>query len=282
MVHNIFPLTVEKQLLHAEYWQPENPKATVVLLHGMGEHLGRYQAFVIPKLTAHKYAVLAYDQIGHGKTKGKRGHVSRYQLLLDCLHTAVLEAKKRNPNLPVFVYGHSMGGNVVINYALKNPSQIKAVVATSPLLRLAFNPPKWKVSLGRFMLNILPGITLPSELDASGISRDKAEVARYQKDPLVHDKISPMYSFPVFDAGEYAIANANTLNLPMLVCHGTGDQITSWEASKAFTDNTPKADLKLFEDGYHELHYDFCKEELMETIIAWLDAEVEKGVRGKG
>lgn len=274
MVHNTLQLTIDKQLLYAEYWQPENPKATVVLLHGMGEHLGRYKAFVIPKLIANNYAVLAYDQIGHGKTVGKRGHVASYQMLLDCLNKAAIETKKRNPNLPVFLYGHSMGGNVVLNYALKYQSQIKGVVATSPLLRLAFNPPKWKVALGRFMLHILPGITLPSELDASGISRDKAEVARYQKDPLIHDKISPMYSFPVFDAGEYAIANADKLNIPTLVCHGTGDKITSWEASKAFTENTKKAELKLFEEGYHELHYDFCKEELMESIIAWLDAKL--------
>lgn len=274
MVHNTFHLKIENQILHAAYWQPENPKATVVLLHGMGEHLGRYESFVIPKLIENKYAVLAYDQIGHGKTEGKRGHVSSYPLLLDSLNHAVVEAKKRNPNVPVLLYGHSMGGNVVINYALKYPSQIKAVVATSPLLRLAFNPPKWKVSLGRFMLNIIPSITLPSELDASGISRDKAEVARYQNDPLVHDKISPMYSFPVFDAGEYAIANADKLRLPMLVCHGTGDQITSHEASKEFTENTQKADVKLFEGAYHELHYDFCKEELLETIIQWLDSKV--------
>ena len=274
MAHNTFHLNTENQLLHAEYWHPEKPKATVVLVHGMGEHLGRYKHFVIPKLIVNNYAVLGYDQIGHGKTVGKRGHVSSYQLLLDCLDNAVTEAKKRNPNLPVLLYGHSMGGNVVINYALKYPSQIKAAVATSPLLRLAFNPPKWKVYLGRLLLNILPSITMPSELDASGISRDKAEVMRYQNDALVHDKISPMYSFPVFDAGEYAIANADKLKLPMLVCHGTGDKITSHEASKEFTKNTQKADVKLFDGGYHELHYDFCKKELLETIIQWLDSKV--------
>ncbi len=255
------------------YWKANNPKAIIVLVHGMGEHALRYENSVVKHLIEDEFSVFSYDNFGHGNTKGKRGHCPSYRALQDAIKTVINQANKLYPELSTLLYGHSMGGNLVINYALEN-SDVKAVVATSPLLRLAFNPPKWKVALGRFMLTIFPSITLPSELDASGISRDEIEVKRYQEDTLVHDKISPMYSFPVFDAGEYAITNANKLEIPMLVCHGTGDKITSHEASKEFANNSNNVDLELFEDAYHELHHDFCKQELISTLLKWLNSKI--------
>jgi alpha-beta hydrolase superfamily lysophospholipase len=274
MMHNTFNFTTNDKTLYGEYWQPEHPKAVVVLLHGMGEHLGRYAQSVVPRLIKNNYAVVAYDQLGHGNTSGKKGHTPSYNALLDSLDNAIIKTKSLFPNIPLMLYGHSMGGNVVINYVLRREPEIKAAVATSPLLRLAFNPPKWKLALGKIMLNIFPSITLPSELDANGISRDPIEVKRYQDDTLVHDKISPMYTFPVFEAGEYAIANAEKLNSPMLVCHGTGDQITSYKASQEFCDKTDNAELRLFKDGYHVLHHDLCKQEFMTAVVELLDNQL--------
>lgn len=255
------------------HWETKNSKAVVVLVHGMGEHALRFEKSVIKYVLEDGFSVLAYDNFGHGKTKGKRGHCPSYKALQDGVDEAIKKAQKLHSNLPVILYGHSMGGNLVINYALNN-SNIKATVATSPLLRLAFNPPKWKIAFGRFMLNILPSITLPSELDTSGISRDKNEVKRYQEDTLVHDKISPMYSFPIFDAGEFAIANAHKLRLPMLVCHGSGDKITSHKASEEFSNNSNSIDFELFKEGYHELHHDVCKAEFITTLLKWLNSKI--------
>ena len=106
---------------------------------------------------------------------------------------------------------------------------------------------------------------------SDAISRDKSEVKKYTDDPLVHDKVSPMFVFPVIEAGEWAIENANKLKIPMLILHGTGDRIIDYKGSEAFSQNTEKSSLKLFEDGYHELHHDTCKEEFMKTILNWLD-----------
>lgn len=274
MMSNTINLQVNNKTLFGEHFPADNPKAVVVLVHGMGEHLGRYKESVIPILIENNYSVIAYDQFGHGKTEGKRGHTSNYDILLESLETVVVKANIEYKDLPVFVYGHSMGGNVVINYALQKQSNIKGVIATSPLLRLAFEPPKWKLSVGKFMLNILPSITLPSELDTKAISRDPDEVKRYENDTLVHDKISPVYSFPVFDAGEYAIENATQLKIPTLICHGTGDSITSHKASEEFANASKKVEIKLFEGGYHELHHDLCKEELLQTVINWLNSKL--------
>jgi len=237
----------------------------------MGEHSSRYEHFVIPKLLENSFAVVTYDNFGHGKTEGKQGHCPSYDALMRSVENALKKADELFPNLPKLLYGHSMGGNLVINYTLRKKHDLKGVIATSPFLRLAFQPPKWKLFLGKFMLKIWPSITLPSELEVEAISRDVNEVKRYQEDALVHDKVSPMYTFPIIDAGEWAIENAKTLQTPMLVLHGTGDRIIDYKGSQAFANNTDKAEIKLFEDGYHELHNDLCKAEFIETILDWLD-----------
>ncbi|WAC03959.1 alpha/beta hydrolase [Lacinutrix neustonica] len=158
-----------------------------------------------------------------------------------------------------------------MNYALRKQPDIKAIVATSPFLRLAFQPPKWKVTLGKLMLKLAPSVTLPSAIEESAISSIPAEVKRYHEDPLIHGKISPMYLFPVIDAGEYAIANAYKLKIPILVTHGTGDRIIDYKGSVDFTNQAHGAELKLYDNGYHELHHDVCAEEMLLTIVKWLD-----------
>lgn len=253
---------------------PEKVRGVVVLVHGMGEHSGRYIDSVVPTLVSCNLAVVLYDHIGHGKSKGKRGHCSSYQGLLKILEITLTKAQNLYPDSPVFLYGHSMGGNVVLNYALRTRVTLAGIVAMSPFLRLAFDPPRWKVVLGRLMLNVAPSVTLPSGLDAAGISRNAAVVDAYRDDPLVHDRISPMFSLPVIEAGEWAIKNADQLMTDTLLAHGTADSIIDYQGTVAFHQNSAKADLRLFEAGYHELHHDVCSEELLGTIAAWLQERI--------
>ena len=275
MTQHEFDFNFKKTKFYGQYFEPKKIKGIVVLVHGMGEHSGRYTSFVIPKLIENNLAVITYDQFGHGKTEGKKGHNPGYSYLLDSLEIIIKKAQELYSSLPMFLYGHSMGGNVVINYTLKRKHNFKGVVATSPLLRLAFQPPKWKLAAGRLLQKIAPAITMPSELDASAISRDSKEVKKYNDDPLVHDKISPNYSLSVFSEGEWAIANAKELTTPMLVIHGTGDQITSHKASEEFAKNgNSKVELKLFEGGYHELHNDLEKDLFIQTISNWITNQI--------
>jgi len=274
MTHNSFYFNINNTKLFGQYWQPETVKAVIVLVHGMGEHACRYVDFVIPKLLEHDFAVVAYDNFGHGKSDGKRGHCPGYEALIDVVDLAINKSESLFPNLPKYLYGHSMGGNLVINYVLRRQHGIKGMIATSPFLRLAFKPPKWKLALGKIMFRIWPSITLPSELEVEAISRSRTEVARYSKDPLVHDKVSPMFTFPIMEAGEWAIKQADRLNIPALVLHGTGDRIIDYRASKEFVEQSKKAELKLFEDGYHELHHDICKEEFIQTVLDWLNTSI--------
>ena len=249
-------------------------KGVVVLVHGMGEHSGRYIESVIPTLLSASLAVIAYDNVGHGQSSGKRGHCPSYAALMEILKRVIEKATDLYPNVPLFLYGHSMGGNLVLNYALRNNLRIAGTVATSPYLRLAFNPPKWKMVLGRLMLKSFPMVTLPSGLDAKGISRIPEEVMRYNNDPLIHDMVSPMFTFPIMEAGAWAINHASTLKTPTLLMHGTADPIIDYKATEEFHQNSNKTELKLFEGAFHELHHDLCKEEVLLTIGNWLKQRI--------
>ncbi len=240
------------------------------MVHGSGEHSGRYMENVIPMLLSTGLAVVFYDNFGHGKSGGKQGHCPSYDALLRLLEKVIEKASFLFPKAPQFLYGHSMGGNLVLNYALRNTTQLRGVIASSPYLRLGFQPPKWKMVLGKALLNIWPSLTLSSGLDPNGISRIPGEVEKYNSDPLIHDLVSPMFSFPVMDAGEWAIANASSLSVETLLIHGTEDPIIDFKGTEEFYENSNTTTLNLIEGGYHELHHDICEEEVLNIIQNWL------------
>ncbi|WGK64100.1 alpha/beta hydrolase [Croceiramulus getboli] len=242
-------LTFLKRQIHVEVFRPEQPKRAVILVHGFGDHLGRYVDSVIPVLQDAGCAVVAYDHLGHGKTQGKRGYAPSYEAVLDLLDQVVRYARQHFPDLPVMLYGHSMGGNIVLNYAMRRTQELCGVIATSPYLRLAFDPPAWKLKLGRLLLQLWPSFTLDSKLDPQAISRLPEEVARYQEDPLNHHEISPVYTFPVLDAGQWVLAHPDQLKVPTLLVHGTGDRITDHQASIDLHQKSSKTTLHLIPGG---------------------------------
>lgn len=266
-----FTFNVSETDLYAQYWQPEEVKSVIVLVHGMGEHSGRYEESVVKYLVENCYAVIAFDLFGHGKSKGKRGHCPSYNALLEAIDQIIKKSEVLFINKPIILYGHSLGGNLVLNYAIRNKNNLKAVIATSPFLRLAFQPPKWKTILGKLMLKIMPSITLQSEIETKAISNIESEVLRYETDELVHDLISPMYLFPVIEAGEYAIAQAKKIKIPTILFHGKADRIIDYKGSVDFNKNSEHCKLHLFKNGYHELHHDIYKEVMLESIVKWLD-----------
>ncbi len=274
MKHKEFFLKKYHKQIFAQCWTPDNPKAVVLLVHGFGEHSGRYADFVVPRLTKQGFAAFAYDNIGHGKSTGKRGDCESYEQLMAILNDAYDETRERFLELPVFLYGHSLGGNLVVNYTLRIEPAVRGTIASSPYLRLAFKPPMWKMSIGKFFYKIAPSITLSAGLNVNHLTRDKAEVTKYKNDPLVHDKVSPMYSFPIMEAGEWAIANADHLKTPLFVAHGTGDKVTSHIASEEFANGSPKATIQLFDGGYHEMHNDLLKEDFMKALIDWMNKQL--------
>ncbi|NER13934.1 alpha/beta fold hydrolase [Leptobacterium flavescens] len=275
MEHQEFNFRYKQYELFAQYWKTQNMRAAVVLVHGMGEHSTRYTDYVIPELLKNGIAVLTFDNFGHGKSSGKRGHCPGYEAIMELVDQMLAKAKALFENVPLFLYGHSMGGNVVINYTLRHKPQIVGTIATSPFLKLAFQPPGWKISIGKLLQRIAPSITLPTELEVEAISKDVSEVNKYKEDPLVHDRISPNFSFPVMEAGEWALSKAGELEAPMLLLHGTADRIIDHKATAEFNEKAGNASLKLYEGGYHELHNDEEKEKLLEDIVNWINVKLQ-------
>ncbi len=271
MEHKEFNFNFYNTKFFGQYFRSTSVKGVIILIHGMGEHSSRYNDFLIPKFLEKNLSVITYDQFGHGKTEGKKGHNPNFEAVLATVTTVKDKAKEIFGNVPFFLYGHSMGGNVVLNYALRKEHSFKGIIATSPFLRISFKAPAWKLTIGKIIQKIAPSVTMPNELDPTHLSRDSEEVNKYVNDPLVHNKISPNYSLTFFETGEWAIANAQHLKTPTLLVHGTDDKITDCKASTEFVENTNGiAKLSLFKNGYHELHNDLEKEHFAETIIDWI------------
>ena len=275
MIHSTGTLTSKDGLeLFIQDWAPEiDCRALIVLVHGLGDHSNRY-SHLIQFLTDNAVKVCSFDQRGHGRSQGKRGHSPTYQHLLDDIEIILEHSKNLNPGLPVFLYGHSMGGNLVINFALRHKPKITGVISASPALRPAFEPPTLKIKAGRILYNILPSITLSNELDLRGVSRDKTVISEYNQDPLVHDRLSARLAVDLLDFGEWALDNAAQFPLTLLIMHGTDDRLTCHAASQNFSQSYSKCRFNSFTGLYHELHNEPEKDQVFEVIGKWIDKRI--------
>jgi alpha-beta hydrolase superfamily lysophospholipase len=274
MIYQGYEIACHGKKLFGQAWLAEDPRGVVVLVHGMGEHSGRYSSSVVPQLVGEGYSVFATDHFGHGHSEGRRGYSPGYEGVMDSIGLTQEKAQAEIPGLPVFLYGHSMGGNAVLGYAMSRKPQVNGVISTSPFLKMAFSPPAWKMGMGKLFSYVLPWITMPSGLNPEHISREPWEVKKYIEDPLNHDKVSPNFVFPFLEKAAWMMSHAQELEVPVLLCHGTGDQITSHWATKAFAKQLKQAELHLFEGGFHELHNDLDRDEFYRIITSWLDKNI--------
>lgn len=258
-------------------WEPnEKPKALVALVHGHGEHVGRY-SLVADAFAKAGYALIGFDLRGHGRSGGARGHAPGYEALMDDIADFLALGVKRYPQLPIFIYGHSLGGNLVLNFILRRRPDVVGAIVTAPWLKLAFDPPAVQVSLARIMNKIAPGFTQHSRLDTNALSRDAQIVKAYNNDPLVHDKISARLYLSMYDSGLWALEHAAEFPVPLLLMHGKADQITSDQASREFAERAGKmVTWRAWEGCYHEIHNEPQKAEVLKVMTDWVDACLKK------
>jgi len=265
-----------KQLFFCEWRTDNSPKGVVCLVHGLGEHCGRY-VHVASKLTDAGYCVIAFDLPGHGKSQGKRGHIRSYKILQQDISMLISEAVKRYQDIPCYLYGHSLGGNLVLNYALGNDSRLAGIISTSPWLKLAFKPKSLMILIGKILEKIWPSFTQSNRLNAEGLSHRTEVAEAYTNDPYVHDKISVRLFNRANVHGLLAIKKASQCKLPILLMHGSADPITSHKASRQFAENAGAVcTYKEWEDLYHELHNESNSEEVIQYIIDWMQAVSDK------
>lgn len=261
--------------IFGQVWTPAGEvKAVIALVHGQGEHSSRYH-HVADFFNKNGIALVGIDHQGHGKSGGKRGHTASYSSYLDDVDRLITEAKTRFPNAPLIMYGHSMGGNFVLGHLINRKTDAAAVIATGPWIGLVKEPSAALVAIGKFLAKIAPSVSKSNELDVNHISRDKNEVKKYQEDPLVHDKISFGAGMELLN-GAAAIANfKGEITVPLLIMHGTGDQITSHKASEAFANQVSgDVTLKLWDGLYHEIHNEAERQEVLDYAMAWINQKI--------
>ena len=263
--------------LHAQLWAPDDPRAVIAFVHGLGEHVGRY-AHVADYLNRRAYGFVGVDLPGHGRSGGKRGHAAGLAALLDDVGQLLSEAERRYPALPVFLYGHSLGGNLVLNYALRRKPGIRGLIATSPFLRETYPQGGAKVAVGKLLRKVYPSLTLPNGLELAAISRDPTVVQRYQDDPLVHGRLSAALGIGTLEAAQWLDRFDGHLPCPTLLVHGTADRITDPAATAAFARRV-RGDVTYlpFEGLYHETHNEPEQGEVLRRIADWLDGHSPKG-----
>jgi len=262
--------------MYAQSWEPDDePKAVVSLVHGLGEHIGRY-THVAAALNKAGYALAGYDLRGHGKSGGPRGYTPSYDALMDDTAQFIDLVAGRYPGLPRFLYGHSMGGNLVINFALSRDAELVGVIATGPWLKLKFQPPPSKVLLGKMIGKLVPTFSQANGLETEALSRDPEVVHAYVNDPLVHDKISARLFVDMVEKGLWALGHAAENLLPLLLMHGGADRIISSEASEQFAASAgDKVTLHIWNGLYHEIHNEPEQDEVFAFMIEWMDTQLK-------
>ncbi len=246
------------------------PRAVVCLVHGLGEHAGRYR-HVATRFAEAGYALLAFDMRGHGHSEGLRGHTPSYSLMMADIAGYLACATDRFPHCPRVLYGHSFGGNLALNLMLRYHPEVAGALVTSPLLHPAFTPPAWKRMLLATASGLLPRLPLASGVEPGGLSQDPEVVHRYRADPLVHDRVSLRLGAALLKSGTYALKHAARLQRPVLLMHGEADPITSAAASKLFADRAGSTcRLRLWPGMLHELHNETARDLIISCLVEGL------------
>jgi len=254
-------------------WLPADPPSGVLLIcHGLGEHSGRYTS-VVDALVPGGWAVYALDQRGHGRSGGRRVHIDRYDALLTDFDTFRLLVLARHAGLPVFLLGHSMGGQIALAYALDHQDDLRGLVLSAPALA-SKAVPKTAVPVLRALARVAP-TWRPAGIDVSLLSKDPAVVAAYRADPLVHHGNPTLrLGAALYDQMESLPERARALRLPLLLMQGTVDEVTDPAGTRLLesTSGSPDQTVHWYEGLWHEIFNEPECAWPLADLREWLDA----------
>jgi len=264
-----------KHEVFSQLWTNEKkPKAIVILVHGLGEHCGRYSTHFAEHFINNGFAILTFDLPGHGKSSGKRGCIKSAQYLSNIIRGAIDFARKMYPDVPVFMYGHSLGGEIALWYLLQNHPPIQGAVITSPAIRVSQPVSTFKKISARLLSRLIPDLVFANDLDVDKLSRDKGVVKAYKNDALVHDRISTALAAFILNQGEMILSNASKNTIPLLLMVGTDEGIVSQKAIKDFSSRAKKCELKIWPNLYHEIHNEPEKDQVFKYTTDWLNTQI--------
>lgn len=264
------------QELFFQMYRPSKPKGSLIIIHGLGEHSGRHQKFS-KHMIKHGWAVYLFDQRGHGKTPGIRGHAENFQVLVKDLSAVVKEVKALGNGRKCFLVGHSFGGQVIINFLAQHPHMVQGAIIFAPNIKLRLQIPWFKKMGGELLSLILPSLGVSNLLRAKDLSRDPKVVENFNQDPLVIRKVSLRLASGMFKNQDEVLSLAPKIKTPCLILHGEEDKITCPEGSQEFFEKMKVRDreIKIYPHSYHELLNDIGKEKVYQDLEAWLEKRVK-------
>jgi acylglycerol lipase len=262
--------------LYWRAWLPDSkPKAIVLVVHGLAEHISRY-GNLVSHLVSRGLAVYGLDHQGHGKSEGTRVFVKRFQVYLDDLETFYGIVRAENPGLKVFLLGHSMGGLIAAAYAVQHQQEFAGLIVSAPLLKAGDSVSPSIISLAKILSSILPKMGVQA-LDSTHLSRDTSVVKAYDSDPLVYrGKITARLGSELFAAMASLEQQIQTISLPLLIMQGSDDKLVSHEGSRLLFEKAGSKDktIKIYDGFYHEIFNEPDRSRVFADLDAWLDTHM--------
>ena len=256
-------------------WTPDAPaRAVIVLVHGLGEHSGRYD-HVVARLVGEGYAVHAVDHRGHGRSDGPRAFIEDMDNVVADLDTLVDRAVAGHADVPVFMLGHSMGGLISLRYAIVHQHRLAGLILSAALAQLDAVPKPLEL-VGRALSVIAPRAPLIA-IDATLVSRDPAVVEAYRADPLVHHgKLPARTAAQLADAVQRFPSSVGAITVPTLILYGTADGLCPPSGSVMLGERIGAADktVKAYDGLFHEILNEPERETVLADIVDWLAPRV--------
>ena len=269
--------------LYYQCWYPDNPpRAVIALVHGLGSHSGLFHN-IVQCLLPQDYVVCGFDLRGHGRSPGKRGYINAWKEFrrdVDCFLSYIAQLEQGIPeHLPRILIGHSLGGVISLDYALRHADALAGVVAIAPALGSVGVPPL-KLTIGKALSKVWPRFTLNTGLCNGAASRDPEVINYYQNDPLRHTKGTARLATEFLNTAHWVHENARSLRCPLLILHGSEDQVALPEGSDRFFQKVRFPDKTRYEydGGYHDLHNDTNFPEVLQDLSSWLEGQLSKAI----
>ncbi len=263
-------------------WEVTRARATLIFIHGLSDHGGRYEGFG-DRMAEFGCSTFILDLRGHGYSEGRRGHIRRFDVYLQDIERFRREVLgSTSPAKQTFLVGHSMGGLIVLRYLQQYDPPFRGAVLSAPWLGTMVDVPRWKIAAARTLERVLPALPIPAGIPTDYLSHDRTVVDRYRHDPLVHGRITPRLFAETAEAMRLALEQADRVTVPLLLLLAGQDRLVDTRRALAFGRSLRASDVtvRLYPDLYHELFLETEREIVFQDVRAWLTRQLTGDMGG--